>query len=119
MMRKRATADPTAGPHCTFYKIWAAGTCCRAEKDCIPASAEQLALPAEQMKEEARQMVLTMVDMERSYLTADVFREIIQQGGDHENELIRTLSGEHLDGKLQVTSWHPWQEGGQEQSALR
>ena len=49
-------------------------------------------------------MVLTMVDMERSYLTADVFREIIQQGGDHENELIRTLSGEALDCKLQVDS---------------
>lgn len=41
-------------------------------------------------------MVLTMVDMERSYLTADVFREIIQQGGDHENELIRTLSGRKI-----------------------
>ena len=47
-------------------------------------------------------MVLTMVDMERSYLTADVFREIIQQGGDHENELIRTLSGEALNCKLQL-----------------
>eukprot|EP00891_Asterochloris_glomerata_P004731 jgi/Astpho2/4731/e_gw1.00067.68.1_t len=56
----------------------------------------------EQMKEEARQMVLTMVDMERSYLTADVFREIIQQGGDHENELIRTLSGQQHMRKIAV-----------------
>ena len=49
-------------------------------------------------------MVLTMVDMERSYLTADVFREIIQQGGDHENELIRTLSGDAFILKLQLVS---------------
>lgn len=49
-------------------------------------------------------MVLTMVDMERSYLTADVFREIIQQGGDHENELIRTLSGEALSAKSSLYS---------------
>lgn len=45
------------------------------------------------MKEESRKMVLTMVDMERSYLTADVFREIIAQGNGDNSELIRTLSG--------------------------
>jgi dynamin 1-like protein len=51
----------------------------------------------EQMKEDARKMVLTMVDMERSYLTADVFREIIAQGNNGDsNELLRTLSGRTL-----------------------
>ena len=49
------------------------------------------------MKEDARKMVLTMVDMERSYLTADVFRDIISQNGATDGveqpNLLRTLSG--------------------------
>ena len=49
------------------------------------------------MKEDARKMVLTMVDMERSYLTADVFRDIISQNGAVDGAeqpgLLRTLSG--------------------------
>ena len=49
-------------------------------------------------QEDARKMVLTMVEMERSYLTAEVFREILQQNGrsDHSGELIRTLSGRQV-----------------------
>ena len=48
----------------------------------------------EAMKEEARKMVLTLVEMERSYLTAEVFKEILQQNGRSETgEVIRTLSG--------------------------
>jgi len=50
------------------------------------------------MKEDARKMVLTMVDMERSYLTADVFRDIISQNGATDGveqpNLLRTLSGD-------------------------
>ena len=50
------------------------------------------------MKEDARKMVLTMVDMERSYLTADVFRDIISQNGAVDGAdqpgLLRTLSGD-------------------------
>jgi len=53
---------------------------------------------ADSMKEDARKMVLTMVDMERSYLTADVFRDIISQNGATDGveqpHLLRTLSGE-------------------------
>ena len=49
------------------------------------------------MKEDARKMVLTMVDMERSYLTADVFRDIISQNGATDGVdqpgMLRTLSG--------------------------
>ena len=52
---------------------------------------------ADTMKEDARKMVLTMVDMERSYLTADVFRDIISQNGAVDGAeqpgLLRTLSG--------------------------
>lgn len=52
------------------------------------------------MKEDARKMVLTMVDMERSYLTADVFRDIISQNGAidgaEQPNLLRTLSGHTL-----------------------
>ena len=46
-------------------------------------------------------MVLTMVEMERSYLTAEVFREILQQNGrsDQSGELIRTLSGRQVGGQ--------------------
>ena len=50
------------------------------------------------MKEDARKMVLTMVDMERSYLTADVFRDIISQNGAvdgaEQPNMLRTLSGQ-------------------------
>ena len=50
------------------------------------------------MKEDARKMVLTMVDMERSYLTADVFRDIISQNGATDGVdqpgMLRTLSGD-------------------------
>lgn len=52
---------------------------------------------ADSMKEDARKMVLTMVDMERSYLTADVFRDIISQNGAADGVdqpgMLRTLSG--------------------------
>ena len=61
------------------------------------------------MKEDARKMVLTMVDMERSYLTADVFRDIISQNGAADGAdqpgMLRTLSGRptaaaHLVGSI-------------------
>ena len=55
---------------------------------------------ADSMKEDARKMVLTMVDMERSYLTADVFRDIISQNGAVDGAeqpgMLRTLSGQLL-----------------------
>lgn len=48
----------------------------------------------ETMKDDARKMVQTMVEMESSYLTAEVFREILQRSSSPEgSELIRTLSG--------------------------
>lgn len=56
-------------------------------------------IDADTMKEDARKMVLTMVDMERSYLTADVFRDIISQNGAvdgaEQPNMLRTLSGQH------------------------
>ena len=56
------------------------------------------------MKEDARKMVLTMVDMERSYLTADVFRDIISQNGAVDGAeqpgLLRTLSGMSIPASL-------------------
>ena len=52
---------------------------------------------AEVMRDEARRMVVTMVEMERSYLTAEVFKEILSQNGRSAelgaDGLIRTLSG--------------------------
>ncbi len=52
---------------------------------------------AEIMRDEARRMVVTMVEMERSYLTAEVFKEILSQNGRSPEMgaegLIRTLSG--------------------------
>lgn len=51
------------------------------------------------MRLEARRMVTTMVEMERSYLTAEVFKEILQadgRGGEGQ-ELIRTLSGRQVN----------------------
>ena len=51
----------------------------------------------EKMKEDARKMVTTMVEMERSYLTAEVFREILQSSSNPEgSELVRTLSGHNV-----------------------
>lgn len=52
----------------------------------------------ESMKDDARKMVLTMVEMERSYLTAEVFREILQQNGrsGEHGEVMRTLSGRQV-----------------------
>lgn len=49
----------------------------------------------EGMREEARKMVQTMVEMESSYLTAEVFKEILQQSGSSDGHelLMRTLSG--------------------------
>ena len=42
-------------------------------------------------------MAVTIVEMERSYLTAEVFKEILQQNGTSEGgELIRTLSGRQV-----------------------
>ena len=48
------------------------------------------------------------VEMERSYLTAEVFREILQQNGrSNENgELIRTLSGRQVDPSSLASPWH-------------
>lgn len=49
----------------------------------------------EGFKADARAMVNTLVEMERSYLTAEVFKEILHQSGRsaESGELIRTLSG--------------------------
>ena len=48
----------------------------------------------EKMKDDARKMVQTMVEMEGSYLTAEVFKEILSQSSNPEGvELLRTLSG--------------------------
>lgn len=48
----------------------------------------------ESMKNDARKMVQTMVEMESSYLTAEVFKEILAQSSSTEGgELLRTLSG--------------------------
>ncbi|KAK9846015.1 hypothetical protein WJX81_008471 [Elliptochloris bilobata] len=56
----------------------------------------------ETMKEEARKMVLTLVEMERSYLTAEVFKEILQQNGRSESgEVIRTLSGRQVEDSME------------------
>lgn len=56
--------------------------------------ATKSAASLEAMKEDARKMVVTMVEMERSYLTAEVFREILTQSSNPEgSELVRTLSG--------------------------
>jgi hypothetical protein len=41
------------------------------------AADSKLVFVLPQFKEEARQMVSQMVEMERSYLTAEVFREIL------------------------------------------
>lgn len=49
----------------------------------------------EGMREDARKMVQTIVEMESSYLTAEVFKEILQQSSSQDGEtmLLRTLSG--------------------------
>ncbi len=49
----------------------------------------------EGMREDARKMVQTIVEMESSYLTAEVFKEILQQSSsmDGDSVLLRTLSG--------------------------
>ena len=48
----------------------------------------------EKMKDDARKMVQTMVEMESSYLTAEVFKEILQQSSNPESgDILRTLSG--------------------------
>ncbi|KAK9812407.1 hypothetical protein WJX73_008699 [Symbiochloris irregularis] len=52
------------------------------------------------MRLDAKKMVATMVEMERSYLTAEVFKEILQADGrqeGHGGELIRTLSGRQVN----------------------
>ncbi|KAK9831821.1 hypothetical protein WJX74_010754 [Apatococcus lobatus] len=59
--------------------------------------AQTAAATLETMRDEARRMVVTMVEMERSYLTAEVFKEILSQNGRSAElgpeGLIRTLSG--------------------------
>lgn len=55
----------------------------------------------EAMKEEAKSMVETMVDMEASYLTAEFFREIIKADGGSD---LRTLSGRKLQMDLDGTA---------------
>lgn len=63
--------------------------------------ATNAAASLETMKEDARKMVQTMVEMERSYLTAEVFKEILQQSSHPDGgELIRTLSGRAVSGLL-------------------
>ncbi|KAK9829182.1 hypothetical protein WJX72_004363 [[Myrmecia] bisecta] len=57
----------------------------------------------EGMREEARKMVVTMVEMERSYLTAEVFKEILDSGKEG-GELIRTLSGKSVADQLEENS---------------
>ena len=59
------------------------------------AIARTAAASLEGFKADARAMVNTLVEMERSYLTAEVFKEILHQSGRsaESGELIRTLSG--------------------------
>ena len=60
-------------------------------------------------------MAVTIVEMERSYLTAEVFKEILQQNGTSEGgELIRTLSGPPGD----VHSKLLWLDIVQQQSGM-
>lgn len=59
------------------------------------AIARTAAASLDAAKADARAMVGTLVDMERSYLTAEVFKEILNQSGRaaDSGELVRTLSG--------------------------
>lgn len=59
------------------------------------AIARTAAASLDGFKADARAMVNTLVEMERSYLTAEVFKEILHQSGRsaESGELIRTLSG--------------------------
>ena len=67
------------------------------------------------MRLEARKMVTTMVEMERSYLTAEVFKEILQADGRNGegNELIRTLSGRQVRPHLEHQLCSSCMQGGQ------
>ena len=59
------------------------------------AIARTAATSLDAAKADARAMVGTLVEMERSYLTAEVFKEILNQSGRaaESGELVRTLSG--------------------------
>ena len=61
----------------------------------------QSGLALERMRDDAKAMVMTMVDMEASYLTAEFFREILR-AQDAEEGGLRTMSGKHIkpDGGL-------------------
>lgn len=67
------------------------------QRDIARTASEALDL----MRVDARKMVTTMVEMERSYLTAEVFKEILQADGrsGEGGELIRTLSGRQVQGE--------------------
>ncbi len=58
----------------------------------------QSGLALEKMRDEAKQMVVTMVDMEASYLTAEFFREILraQDAQLDGQQDIRTFSGKAI-----------------------
>lgn len=55
----------------------------------------QSGLALEKMRDEAKSMVMTMVDMEASYLTAEFFREILRVQDSQEGGL-RTMSGKSI-----------------------
>jgi len=52
-------------------------------------------LALERVRDEAKEMVVTMVDMEASYLTAEFFREILRADTSHADQP-RTLSGKKI-----------------------
>lgn len=52
----------------------------------------QSGLALERMRDEAKAMVLTMVEMEASYLTAEFFREILR-AQDSDSGSLKTFSG--------------------------
>ena len=49
-------------------------------------------------------MCFVQVEMERSYLTAEVFRDILQQNGRENGDVMRTLSGRQVRPGLQSSA---------------
>ncbi|QDZ25484.1 dynamin-related GTPase [Chloropicon primus] len=57
----------------------------------------QSGLALERMRDEAKSMVMTMVDMEASYLTAEFFREILRaQDAEEGMQGLKTFSGRNI-----------------------
>jgi len=73
------------------------------------AIARTAAASLEAARSDARAMVGTLVEMERSYLTAEVFKEILNQSGRsaESGELIRTLSGRAVGDAADGTAGSP------------